>query len=77
MYTLDNALVNCHARKRAFHVPANLMHLTLINGILDLTENFIKQHHSKLILFANIGMQPIRRGPIVYIGMILDFVYFV
>ena len=74
MYTLD-ALINCHERKHAFHVPDNLMPLT--NGILDLTKNFIKQHHSKLSLFANVGMQPSRRGPIVYIGMILDFVYFV
>ena len=74
MYTLD-AVVNCHERKRAFHVPDKLM--PSINGILDLTMNFIKQHHSKLSLFANVGMQPSRRGPIVYIGMILDFVYFV
>ena len=74
MYTLD-ALVNCHARNHAFHVPDKLMPLTSTNGILDLTKNFIKQHHSKLSLSANVGMQPSLRGPILYIGMILDFVY--
>ena len=73
LYTLD-ALVNCHATKHAFHVPDKLMPLTSTNGILDLTKNFIKQHHSKLSLFANV--EPTCRQLIVYVGMILDFVYF-